>query len=108
MNGIGFGTGVQWKRKPVGGALGKLAIMWEDGIYLGMKGTTAEMIVGSTAGVFRTRTVRRIPMEKRWSKENLKFVNGVPWRKSDEDPNVDGEKMKSRQLTEEEVKEFKE
>ena len=47
-------------------------------------------------------------MERRWSIENLKFVNGVPWRKSDADPDGDGEKMESRQMTEEEIKEMTE
>jgi len=47
-------------------------------------------------------------MERRWSIENLKFVNGVPWRKSDADPDGDGEKMESRHMTEEEIKEMTE
>ena len=108
VNGIQFGEGVQWKRKPSHGALGKLAILWEDGIFLGVKGTTSEMIVGGLSGVFRTRTIQRVPMERRWSLENLKFVNGVPWRKSDADPSGDGEKMESRSMTEEEIKEMTE
>ena len=32
--------------------------MWEDGIFLGVKGTTGEIIVGDKKGVRRTRTVR--------------------------------------------------
>ena len=36
--GIEFGEVILWKRKPSGGALGKLTCMWEDGVYLGIRG----------------------------------------------------------------------
>jgi hypothetical protein len=72
--------GVLWKRKRKGGPLGKLTCMWEGGIYLGMKGTTGELIVGTKEGIWRTRTVRRKPFEERWRRENLELVGGVPWR----------------------------
>ena len=39
--------------------------MWEDGIFLGVKGTTGEIIVGDKKGVWRTRTVRRKTVEER-------------------------------------------
>ena len=34
--GIEFGEAVFWKRKLSGGALGKLTVTWEDGVYLGV------------------------------------------------------------------------
>ena len=61
------------------GPLGKLSCMWEDGIYLGVKGTTGEMIVGDQKGVWRTRTVRRKTLAERWTRENLEMVGGR-WR----------------------------
>ena len=67
--------------------------MWEDGIFLGVKGTTGEMFVGDAKGVWRTRTIRRKPFEERWGRENLKLVGGVPW-KMNEEVVGDGEKMK--------------
>ena len=36
--GMEFGEAVLWKRRPAGGALGKLSCLWEDGIYLGIRG----------------------------------------------------------------------
>ena len=36
-HGIEFGEGVLWKRRRAGGPLGKLACMWEDGVYLGVR-----------------------------------------------------------------------
>ena len=57
------------ERKPVGGALGKLAVMWEDGVYLGIKGTTSEVIIGAGNGIYRTRTIQRKPIDERWDEE---------------------------------------
>ena len=54
--------------------------MWEDGIFLGVKGTTGEIIVGDKKGVWRTRTVRRKTVEERWHPKTLELVGGVPWR----------------------------
>ena len=51
--GIEFGEGVLWRRKPVGGALGKLTSMWGEGVFLGVKGKTGEFIVGDSEGVWR-------------------------------------------------------
>ena len=43
--GMEFGEAVLWKRRREGGPLGKLSCMWEDGIFLGVKETTGEIIV---------------------------------------------------------------
>jgi hypothetical protein len=102
VHGIEFGEAVLWKRRPVGGALGKLAVLWEDGVFLGVKGTTGEIIIGAGEGIYRTRTVQRKPVEDRWREDLIKKVKGVPWRKSDNDPETDGAEMRSRPLSEEE------
>ena len=39
------------------------------------------------------RTVRRKPASERWDTENMKLLSGVPWRVSEDDPNIDGEKI---------------
>ena len=59
VQGFEFGEGVLWKRKRAGGPLGKLTCMWEDGVFLGVKGSIGELIVGDQRGVWLTRTVRR-------------------------------------------------
>eukprot|EP00974_Lingulodinium_polyedra_P004404 411738-Lingulodinium_polyedra.AAC.1 len=46
VQGVEFGEGVRWKRRPVGGGLGKLRSMWDDGVFLGVKRTTGEFIGG--------------------------------------------------------------
>ncbi len=94
MIGVEFGEGVLWERRREGGPLGKLTCMWEDGIFLGVKGSTGEMIVGDEKGVWRTRTIRRKPEGERWSRENLEKIGGVPWGMTHERPG-DGEEMKT-------------
>jgi hypothetical protein len=52
--------------------------MWDDGVFLGVKGSTGELIVGNEKGVWRTRTVRRKPEGERWE-------SGFDWRSAVED-----------------------
>ena len=63
---IEFGEGAHWMMKQAKGALGKLDSLWSDGVYLGIKGKTGEIIVGDAEGVWRTRTIRRKPEAERW------------------------------------------
>jgi hypothetical protein len=91
--GVQFGEGVLWRRKPIGNALGKLTLLWEDGIFLGVKGRTGEYIIGDQEGVWKTRTLQRRPESERWKSMNAEYVTGVPWNVSADDPNVDGEQM---------------
>ncbi len=48
--GIEIGEAVHRKRRPVGGALGKLTSMWSDGIFVGCKGKTGEVTVADGKG----------------------------------------------------------
>ena len=50
-----------------------------EGIYLGQRTVSGECLVGAIEGVFRPRTVYRIPEENRWS-GNLAMANGLPWK----------------------------
>ena len=75
------------------GRLAKSTSLRADGIYLGVKGTSGEIIVGTKEGVWKTRTMRRRPMEERWSPANMDMIVGVPWRKNDDDEKG-GEEMK--------------
>ena len=86
--GIEFGEGVLSRKKLVRGALGKLTVLWKDGVYLGVKGRTGEFIVGDEQGVWKTRTLQRRPLVERWNAKNAELVSGVPWNTSDEDVNA--------------------
>ena len=52
---------------------------WHDGVFLGLRTVSCEYLVGAKEGVFLPRTVRKVPVEKRWA-DNLSFVIGVPWK----------------------------
>ena len=107
--GIEFGEAVLWKKKSFGtGGLGKLQSLWDDGICLGIKGTTGEFIVGDGLGIHRTRTVHRKPAEDRWTVDSLKLITGVPWRHREGDGKADGEAMETRPLTEQEKRHIEE
>ena len=91
---VEFGEGVLWKRRREGGPLGKLTCMWDDGIFLGVKGSTGEMIIGNKKGAWRTRTLRRKVAGERWTRENLELIGGVPWKMTKEGTG-DGEDLKT-------------
>jgi hypothetical protein len=105
--GIEFGESVLWKRRAVGGALAQATCPWEDGIFLGVRGASGEIVVGNETGVWKTRSIQRKPLSERWAEGALEVIRHVPWRVSDEDPNMDGEKLQlegtSRKLDEPEV-----
>ena len=106
--GIEFGESVHWRRKKAGGALGKLSVAWEDGIFLGVRGRSGELIVADGKGVWKTRTVNRKPISERWDRASLDLVRHPPWRTSDADPEADGEMPEVIKLSSEEVKQDKE
>jgi hypothetical protein len=101
--GIEFGEAVLWRRKPIAGALGKLTCLWEDGVYLGIKGGSGEIIIGNLEGVWKSRTIQRKPIEDRWPEASAAMVIGVPWRVNEADPDVDGERLEVLRLPEADV-----
>ena len=88
--GVEFGERVHWRRQKQPrqitkegkqtSKVAKLDSMWEDGVFLGYRTTSAEMIIGTTSGIMRSRTVRRMPEDERWGASNLDLVKGLPWR----------------------------
>ena len=49
--------------------------------------------MGDAAGLWRTRTIQRKPLEQRKGPDNSQMVVGVPWKKNNEDENVGGEML---------------
>ena len=97
--GIGFGEGVLWKRKPIGGALEKFSCVWDDGVYLGLRGASGELIVSDVTAVWKTRTVQQKAAQDRWRPENVEFVRWVPWAAKEDDPKIDGERFAVTKMT---------
>ena len=80
LPGLQFGERVFWKSKvPSEKRRHKMDSDWLEGVFLGQRTVSGEYLVGAKEGVFRPRTVRRVPVEKRWE-DNLSFVTGVPWK----------------------------
>jgi hypothetical protein len=83
QQGIEFAEGILFKKKRVNQP--KDTSVWEDGIYLGVRGISGEIIVGTKSGVWKTRTIQRKPHEYRWCQDNVEMVGGVPWNTNAED-----------------------
>ena len=66
---------------------------YKFGVWLGVRNNTAECIVVTAEGVFRSREVRWREQQDRWDKEAINDVIGVPWRI------VDGKRTVDRPLT---------
>ena len=78
--GLEFGEKVNFRR--TGTRMAKFDSLWSDGVFLGFRSISGEVVVGTRDGVFKTRTVQRKAYEHRWGKENLDMVGGVPWKTS--------------------------
>jgi hypothetical protein len=58
----------------------KLEVRYGEGFYMGRWWRTGEALVGTPEGVVRAGTVRRVGAHRRWDKEGLEKVQGVPWQ----------------------------
>ena len=84
---------------------GSLNPRWIEGVWLGIRPRTSEVIVGTSKGVFKTRSFRRVPENERWSADTIKALTGVPWKTSEFE---DSDKLRIRFPDESEVMEDKE
>ena len=75
-----FGERLLWRTNiPARDRRNRMDTQTSEGIYLGQRTVSGEYLVGSAEGVFRPRTVYRVPSENRWS-DNLSLVTGLPWK----------------------------
>ena len=80
LPGMQFGERLLWRTNiPARDRRNRMDTQTSEGIYLGQRTVSGECLVGSAEGVFRPRTVYRVPLENRW-KENLSLANGLPWK----------------------------
>ena len=56
----------------------KLEMRWEPGLWLGMRGSSGEHIVGTAGGILYTQTVKPMPKEL-WNRELLNQMTFLPW-----------------------------
>ena len=69
----------------------KINVTGDDGVFLGVRVRSSEILVGTKDGIKLARSVRRIPEEDRWTAEALELVKWVPWRLGPTDAAADGE-----------------
>ena len=56
----------------------KMEERFREGIFLGMRMRSDEIIVGTADGVIKARTIRRRPKGEQWSAEEVKNMKGTP------------------------------
>jgi hypothetical protein len=78
--GLEFGEKVLFKLK-LGAKMEKINPRWDFGIFVGIRRRSNEILVSRPEGIFAVRTVRRIPVERRWSEDCVNWVKWVPWRR---------------------------
>ena len=72
-------------------------------MFLGIKGTTSEILIGAGRGIYRTRSIQRKPEEEKWNWEHIRGgVFGVPWEKTESNLKDNVEQIRVREFTEEE------
>ena len=57
----------------------KFEAQWTQGIFVGVKDSAAEKIVGAATGVYTVQSIRRKPEEDRCDSALLKSITGIPW-----------------------------
>jgi hypothetical protein len=88
--GLEFGEKLLYKVK-TGDKMQKINSRWELGIFVGVRQASGELWVAVKDRVFEVRSVRRIPVEDRWSEDNIKWVNRAPWNRYKECEFADGD-----------------
>ena len=76
--------------KPLGDAPAFPEAEFLYGTWLGIDLRTGEILVGTSSGIVRARTVKRRPEPERWSAEQAFAVRGVPWQPT---PGIDSDQM---------------
>ena len=58
----------------------KLDVKWGEGFFLGKWWRTGEAVIGTQDGILRAGSIRRVGGHRRWDREGLDRVRGVPWQ----------------------------
>ena len=71
--------------------MSKMKPRWEYGIFIGIRQRSGEVWVASEDKISTARSVRRIPVEERWSEDSVGWVKVVPCNRYRGDAEADGE-----------------
>ena len=68
--------------------MNKLPNCMEEGIFLGIRESSNRFYVGTDNGVFRTRSIKRVPGPDRYDRDMLDKMVGIRWKMI---PNAEGD-----------------
>jgi hypothetical protein len=88
--GVEFGEKVMFKKK-LKDKSAKIEARWEKGIFVGARSCSGEFWLATPVGIRKCRSVRRLPLEERWSLDSLAWVKHVPWHLYRGDSLADGD-----------------
>ena len=88
--GVEFGEKLLYKVRHKN-KLEKLNARWEFGVFVGVRPESGELWVATKDGLQTVRSVRRLPQEERWGAANRDYIKHVPWNRSGQDPDADGD-----------------
>ena len=60
--------------------LGKAELRWMNGVFLGIRLSSGEKLVGNEDGVFKVRSMRRKLESDRWDVSQLEGISSFPWK----------------------------
>ena len=80
---VEFGEKVHYRKHVKGHKDNKLDSKWGEGYFLGFYWKTSEALIGTSEGVKRSGTIRRVGAHRRWDAEGLST-----WRPMDVGPRV--------------------
>ena len=53
---------------------------WLHGVWRGIRAETDDTLIGTTACVFKARSIKRKVFEHRWDAKQIKDIAGFPWK----------------------------
>ena len=88
--GIEFGEKVMYKLR-IRSKLEKISKRLDFGTFVGVRWRSKEIMVSTPDGIRYCRSVKRLPVERRWSEDSLKWVQWCPWRRYKDAPDGEGD-----------------
>ena len=69
----------------------KINARWEYGIFVGIKEVSNEVMVATKEGILHCRSVKRIPIRDRWTKDSVDWIRWAPWNRYKDAEDADGD-----------------
>ena len=68
--------------------MNKLEVRWRDGIFLGVRETTGEYLIGTSDGVVKARALKEKPPSEQYEWKQMEAMVGLPWQPTPKDPTI--------------------